>query len=68
MSALEQKGYRLGLDKLPGKNPVGTSHASVVTNLTSIYEDVSSIPGPAQRVKDLALLWLWSRPADAALI
>ena len=25
--------------------------------------DVSSIPGLAQRVKDLALLWLWRRPA-----
>ena len=33
-----------------------------------VSEDMSSVPGLAQRVKDLALLWLRARLADAALI
>jgi len=34
----------------------------------SIHEDLGSIPGLAQRAKDLAFLWLWHWPVDTALI
>ena len=38
------------------------------TNPTSIQEDVGSIPGLCHWIGDPALLWLWCRPAVAALI
>ena len=54
---------------------------SVAMNLTSIYEDLGSIPGSPLQVKDalscgagrrhgsdLAWLWLWHRPAATAPI
>ena len=46
-----------------------SSHCgSVVTNLTSIPEDVGSIPGHIQWVWNLALLWLWCSLVATALI
>ena len=42
--------------------------AQWVKNPTSIHKDTSSIPGLVQWVKDPTLLWLWRRPAAAALI
>ena len=42
--------------------------SSTVTNLSSVHEDVSSVPGLAQTVKDLALPGAVVRLTDAAWI
>ena len=49
------------------KQEVGSSHHSTAeTHPTRSHKVVGSIPGLAQWVKDLAVLWLWYRPAAVA--
>ena len=42
--------------------------AQQLTNPTSVHEGAGLIPGLAQWVEDLVLLWLWPRLAATALI
>ena len=42
---------------------VGVSIMAQQVNMMSMHEDVSSIPGLTQWIKDRVLLWLWHRPA-----
>ena len=42
--------------------------AQWLTNPTRNHEVAGSIPGLAQWIRNLALLWLWSRPVATALM
>ena len=50
------------------KDSLTPGHGAVATNLTRNHEIGGLIPGLAQWVKDLVLLWLWCRLAAVAPI
>ena len=50
------------------KNPRSSYRDLAEMNLTSVHEDAGSIPGLTQCIRDLALLWLWCRPAATASV
>ena len=55
-------------NKIKGQIIQSSRHGTVGTNLIRNHEVVGWIPGLARWVKDLAMLWLWQRPASVALI
>ena len=56
----------MGPRRLSLKMFEGSRCGLAITNLTSVHEDAGWIPGLAQWVKDVVLLWLW--PAATAPI
>ena len=54
--------------KMKNVNPGVPVMVQCLTNPTRNQEVSGSIPGLTQWIKDLALLWLWHRPAAVALV